>query len=183
MKDIITIVISALLLVTTIISTWAAIYYKKKEYSINTGKKIKMNNKVTIFTSRDEMLKYLHSMYDRAEKDDCIWGQSVSGNIYGDVNGKIVTAAARGVKFKIIFSSDIETKEVPKKELKEVFKTVNAQICLRDDNDIRIQGLSDKEIVLAFPTSDKYISLLIKDKAVIKVWRNWFANRFTGDNS
>ena len=172
------IIISFALLITNIVSVCVAVHYKRKEYAAKTENKLKVNDKLTVFTSRDAMLVHLHSMYTRAKKDEIIWGQSVSGNIYGDVNGKIATAAARGVKFQMIFNSDISKPANAKEELKELFTVLNAEIRLRKDNDIRIQGLSTKEAVVALPTNSSYVAVLVKDEAVVCALRSWFLSRF-----
>lgn len=175
------ILISLGLLITNIISVLVAIHYKRRDYRTNIDDNIILNDKITVFTTRNKMLEYLHSMYTKALPGDIIWGQSVSGNIYGDVNAEIVSAATRGVKFEMIFNSDIDKITNSKKELKELFTILNATIKLKDDNDIRIQGLSTKEVVVAFPTNRRYIAVLIKDEPVVSVLRNWFLSRFQSD--
>lgn len=178
LEVVIPIIISAALLVTNIFSAAMAFYYKRKEYSATVENSLKVNDKLTVFTSRDAMLKHLHSMYTRAKKDEVVWGQSVSGNLYGDVNGKIADAAARGVKFQIIFNSYISKAADLKKELKDLLEILNADVRFGEDNDIRIQGLSNEEVVIALPTNSCYSAVLIKDEAIVCAWRKWFLSRF-----
>lgn len=174
----ISLLINSGLLITSIISVCVAVHYKRKEYKKDIDDILRLNEKIVVFMSREKMLEYLHLMYSNAMPGDIIWGQSVSGNIYGDVNAEIVSAATRGVKFEMIFNSNINKATDAKKELKDLFTILNADITLRNDNDIRIQGLSTKEVVVAFPTNRRYIAVLIKDNAVVNVFRNWFLARF-----
>jgi len=175
------------MLILTILSTVLAIgltiftaYLKRKEYKASVEKIIEISKNLTVFTSRDSMLKHLHSMYDKAVSGDIVWGQSVTGGIYGDISGKIVTAAARGVKYEMIFNSDVVKKKHTdlKHELESILKTVNSTVKLRDDNDVRIQGLSDKEVVIALPTTNAYSAVLIKDSAVVRALHFWFNTRY-----
>lgn len=180
-ETIIPIIISLALLITNIISVIVATHFKRKEYKTNIDDVLKLNEKITVFLSHTKMLEYLHSMYSNALPGEIIWGQSVSGNIYGDANEKIVSAATRGVKFEIIFNSDIPNVTNYKKELINLFTVLNGDVKLKNDNDIRIQGISTKEVVVAFPTNRRYIAILIKDKPVVMVLRNWFLSRFHSD--
>lgn len=171
-------IISIFLLLTTIVSTCFAIYYKKKEYKAVVDHTIQVSGKLTVYTTREKMLEHLHAMYAEAKAGEIIWGQSVSGNIYGDVSGPIATAAARGVKFQMIFTADIDQPSNRKRDLKQLFTILNGAVVIRKDNDVRIQGLSDREAVIALPGSAKYIAILIKDEAVVRALRFWFLSRF-----
>lgn len=177
----ISVFISIGLLITNIISIYLVIYYKKKDYTLTVEKTLQISDKIFIFLSRDSMLKYLHSMYERAESGEIIWGQSVSGNIYGDVEGKIGLAATRGVKFEMIFNSEVDNKNgiSLKKNLKKLFEMLNATVCIRNDNNLRIQGLSSKEVVIALPNNNKYYAILIKDSALTKALYYWFQSRLS----
>lgn len=182
-KEMSPIITPILVLITNIVSIFLTYHWKRKEFNRDVENAIKLNNKITVYNTREKMLEHLYSMYEKAQSDEIIWGQSVSGNIYGDVDGKIVQAAARGVKFKMIFSSNVTGNANLKKELEDAIKIVGGEIRNSPDNDIRIQGLSDKEVVIAFRSYSKYMAILIEDTAVVKVFYEWFTNRFNTLNT
>ena len=45
------------------------------------------------------------------------------------------------------------------------------------DNRLSLQGLSDKEIVIALPGMEGYTAVVIRDTAFVKVVRTWFKGR------
>ena len=150
---------------------------QKKEHLIKLNEFMQVSDKLTVFFSRDAMFKHLFSMYNKAKKDDVIWGQAVSGNAYGDVAELLLKAVRRGVTFEIIFPDmDNDLKEEMREQMKMFSKN---KVYTRADNDIRIQGLSDKEVVIALPSSNNtYFAVLIKDEPVVRVFRNWLSSRF-----
>lgn len=176
-------IIAGFLLLTTIVSTCFAIYYKRKEYKATIDHIIQVSGKLTVYTTREKMLEHLHAMYAEAKAGEIIWGQNVSGNIYGDVSGPIATAAARGVQFQMIFTADIDEPTNQKRDLKQLFTILNSAVVIRSDNDVRIQGLSDREVVIALPSNSKYIAILIKDEAVVRALRFWFLSRFKPEDT
>src|SRR4051812_8744200 len=109
-------------------------------------------------------------MYGSASSTDEIWGQSVSGRDYSkDVRGILLEAASRGVSFRIIAntaakSSDLASLFAPLK---------SARLAFSDDNSLRIQGLSDTECVIALPTTNTYVAVLIRDKEVVQIFKYW----------
>jgi len=177
---IVPIAISLLLLTTNIVSVIYNIRLKRKEHLHTIENTINTDTNITIFTTRESMLSYLHSMYDRAENGDILWGQSVSGHIYGDVNGKIIDAASRGVKFQMIFNQNT----ISINRVIDVFRAIKGTtIVLRSDNDVRIQGISEKEAVIAISTDKKYSAIVIRDRAIVRVLRAWFEERLTSSGS
>lgn len=186
------IIISVLLLITTIISTSAAIYYKRKELKMRENEiessqmgengEIRINEKITVFTSRDVMLKYIHSMFKNAKSNDVIWGQSVSANSYGDADKEILSAKKRNVKFEMILRSDVVNPMNLKHELKEALDIVNGLVVLRNDSKLRIQGLSTSEVVISIPTESEYRAILIKDEGLAEALRYWFQMRLNLGN-
>lgn len=186
------IIISVLLLITTIISTYAAIYYKRKEIKMRENEiessrmgengEIRINEKITVFTNRDAMLKYIHSMFKNAKSNDVIWGQSVSGNSYGDVDKEILSAKKRSVTFEMILRSDVVNPTNLKHDLKKALDIVNGLVVLRDDSKLRIQGLSTSEVVISIPTESEYRAILIKDEGLAEALRYWFQMRLNLGN-
>lgn len=158
---------------------WIAWHFTKKTYYAQVENQISLNEKLVILCDREKMLETLYTMYDKANAGDIIWGQSVSGNILGDVTRRVVVAAQHGVEFEMIFSEDALKDTSLKKEVVLLFQQLNnARVHIRNDNNIRIQGLSTKEILIALPSNTKYVSVLIKDEAIVSVFRNWFSSRF-----
>ena len=124
------------------------------------------------------MIDELHHMFMKAEAGDTIWGQSVTGNIYGNVKEIIPDAVIRGTKIKIIFSNTVSQPANKKKEMIRLLKKLNAGVKFRNDNTIRIQGLSTKEAIVALPTETNYSAIYIKDEAVVSVLYDWFMQRY-----
>lgn len=173
------IITSIIAICSAAISGWIAWHFAKKTYYVQAENMTVFNEKLKIITDHDKMLEILYAMYDHATPSDIIWGQSVSGNILGDVTHRIITAAQRGVKFEMIFSQEACKPTSLKKGVVLLFQQLseNATVLIRDDNNIRIQGLSTKELLFALPSDTKYVSIYIKDEAIAKVFRNWFLSR------
>jgi hypothetical protein len=54
----------------------------------------------------------------------------------------------------------------------------SADIVAGIDNAISLQGLSDKEVVIAFPGVESYTAVLVRDTYFINIIRAWFDGRF-----
>lgn len=153
-----------------------ALYYKRLEHRKSAEEIIDGNSKIALFISRQSMLKHLLDMYKRASSPDEIWGQSVSGRDYSkNVRDTLLDAASRGVSFRIIVSGEKSTSE----GLVGLFKPLkSAQLALGGDNNLRIQGLSEKECVIALPNANVYVAVLFRDEVVVKIFKSWFDERF-----
>lgn len=161
-------------LINAICSVYATMIANKKSKS-EECKKI-YSSKLQVFLNRNAMVSYLHEMFEKASgPNDLIWGQSMTGRHYNNIIPKIADAAERGAKFKIIFNKNTaETNEI-----KDFFATLkNAEIHFRNDNRIRVMGLSDKEVVIALSDKKNYNAILIRDSEMIKIIRSWFDLRF-----
>jgi len=168
-------ILTALLVATTLISTIFAIYYKRKEYKVITNRTIRISSLITIYETREAMLKGLHQMYDIAQPNDIIWGQSVSGRNYGSVVDKISLAASRNVRFKFLFNKNASVIN----QIKDVFCTIStAQIKESEGNIVRIQGLSEKQVIIAISDYSSYIGLQISDPTIVCIFKEWFDKRF-----
>ena len=53
-----------------------------------------------------------------------------------------------------------------------------AEIIEAPDNAISMQGLSDSEVVIAFPSMDSYTSVLIRDQDFVRIVKAWFDDQF-----
>lgn len=133
------------------------------------------SRKVSLFLSREAMMVYLGEMYDKAEAGDVIWAQCVGcANFDRDIRTKILKAAGKGVLFEMVIYE--HSPALP--EFKTLFAPIKAaQVVAAPDNDLSLQGLSDKEVVIAFPSMESYTAVVIRDKAFVKVVRAWFVER------
>jgi hypothetical protein len=66
---------------------------------------VSAGRRVTLFLSRQAMIRYLLKMYDKAEAGDVIWTQCVRCADFGsEVRSQILKAAGRGVPFRMIIN-------------------------------------------------------------------------------
>jgi hypothetical protein len=161
--------------VSTIVTSILALKYKRLEYKRKVEDYITTDKVTGLFLSRESMSKYLVQMYDRADVGDTIWGQCVGcANYPQNVRDKILEAASKGIKFKMIFNKY----SAGAHQLLTTFKSLkDSDIVLGSDNQIRIQGISHKEVVIAFPSVNSYTALLCKDRYFVEIMKTWFDNR------
>ena len=161
---------------STIVLAVLNLRYRIRDHNLRAEISLTAGSRVRVFFSRSAMLKYLLEMYDRAAEDDVIWGQCVGcSNYTKEVRNCVSSAASRGIRFKIILNELSNSS----KELEQLYTPYKkAEIVYRPDNSLRIQGLTDSEIVLAFPALESYIGLVIKDNELVSIFSNWFQNRF-----
>jgi hypothetical protein len=154
-----------------------AIYYARKNFLVRQQGVIDdAQRSVRIYLSREAMISALYAMYDNAEAGDVIWAQAVSMRNYpGNVREKILTAAGKNVTFKMILNN----RSPAFNEFKTLFDPVKqAQVVETGDSQIRVQGLSTKEVIVAFPTMTAYTAIRFTDKAFVAIIKNWFDLRF-----
>ena len=122
------------------------------------------------------MIKYLLEMYDKADVNDVIWAQCVRCTDFTPkVRQKILEAAGRSVRFQMVINQHSPAVE----EFRTLFDPIEgAEVIEAPDNAISMQGLSDREVVIAFPSMDSYKSVLIRDKDFVRTVKAWFDNRF-----
>ena len=53
-----------------------------------------------------------------------------------------------------------------------------AEVVEAPDNAISLQGLSEREVVIAFPGVESYTAVLIRDRYFSALMRRWFIDRF-----
>ena len=115
-------------------------------------------------------------MYDKAEEGDVIWAQCVRCTDFTPaVRKQILKAAGKGVNFKMIINK-YSPSLTDFQALFEPLRT--ADIVAGSDNAISLQGLSDKEVVIAFPSVESYTAVLVRDAYFINIIRTWFDERF-----
>ena len=169
-------IVSIIFGITTVISSAIALHYQRLEHRRRVEKTIDESRSIGLFLSRGAMIKYLLKMYDMAEAGDVIWAQCVRcTNFTPDVRPQISRAAGRGVKFRMIIN-----KYSPSlKDFRALFEPLNrARLVEGSDNAISLQGLSDKEVVIAFPGVESYSAVLIRDQYFTRIIQTWFDRRF-----
>jgi len=121
------------------------------------------------------MILYLSEMYDKAKAGDVIWAQCVRcTNFNHDVRTKILEAAGKGVRFEMVIHQ--HSPALP--EFEALFAPIkSATVVAAPDNVLSLQGLSDKEVVIAFAGMGSYTAVVIRDTAFVKVVRAWFEER------
>jgi hypothetical protein len=162
--------------ITTLISSALALHYKRLEHQREVEEIIDEGRKAGLFLSREAMIKYLLHMYDEAEAGDIIWAQCVRCTDFTpEVRKKILEAAGRGVRFQMAVNMHSPATE----EFRTLFEPIEgAEIFEAPDNTISLQGLSDREVVIAFPAVESYTAVLARDKNLTRIMRSWFDYRF-----
>jgi hypothetical protein len=137
---------------------------------------INQSSKARLFLSREAMIKYLLEMYDKAKAGDVIWAQCVRCvDFTPKVRAKILEAAGRGVRFQMVVYKHSPAVE----EFRTLFDPIEgAEVIEAPDNAISMQGLSDREVVIAFPSMDSYTSVLMRDQDFVRIVKAWFDNQF-----
>lgn len=122
------------------------------------------------------MIEALYDMYDKSLPGDIIWAQMVGMQNYpGDLHEKVINAASKGVSWKFIMNKDSPALQ----QMINIFEPIkSAKYVVSNTNRLRVQGLSSKEIIIAFPTLTAYTAIRFTDAAFIEIIRNWFDQRF-----
>ena len=114
-------------------------------------------------------------MYNKADVNDVIWAQCVRCTDFTpEVKNKILEAAGRGVRFQMVIDKHSPAAE----EFRALFDPIErAEVIEAPDNAISMQGLSDREVVIAFPGVESYTAVLVKDDYFVQLIRRWFMRR------
>jgi hypothetical protein len=162
--------------ITTLISSALALYYRRLEHRLEVEEIIDEGRKAGLLLSREAMIRYLLKMYDRAEAGDVIWAQCVRcADFTPEVRKKILEAAGRGVRFRMVINKHSPAVE----EFRALFDPIEgAEVIEAPDNAISLQGLSDREVVIAFPAMESYTAVLVRDRYFVELIRQWFDGRF-----
>lgn len=161
---------------TTLITSAIALHYARLEHRRKVEDVLYEDRRVGLFLSRQAMIRYLLQMYDKAESGDTIWAQCVRCTDFTPkVREQILKAAGRGVGFEII----VNQYSPAANDFRQLFEPVeSATLVARADNKISLQGLSDRELVLAFPGMESYTAVLIRDTYFVGIIKRWFDRRF-----
>ncbi len=169
-------IVSIIFGISTLITTLIALYYKRLEHKHRVEQVLDEGGQVGLFLSREAMIQYLSKMYDQAESGDVIWAQCVRcADFSPKVRNKILKAAGKNVKFKMIINKHSPSLVA----FRSLFEPIgSAKMIERTDNDISIQGLSDREIVIALPGVESYSAVLVRNPNFVKIMKTWFDARF-----
>ena len=167
-------IISIIFGITTVITSVIALRYKRLEHRQHVERILDEGRKVGLFLSREAMIKYLLEMYDQAKAGDIIWAQCVRCTDFTpDVRKKILEAAGRGVRFQMVINQHSPAVE----EFRSLFAPIEgAEVIESPDNAISMQGLSNREVVIAFPGMESYTAVLVRDRYFVGILREWFNN-------
>ncbi len=161
---------------TALITSLIALHYKRLEHRQQVEQIIDEGRRAGLFLSREAMMTYLVAMYSHADEGDVIWAQCIRCTYFTpDVRKQILSAAGKGVKFKMLINqhspalNDFQSLFIPLQ---------TAEISASTENAMSLQGLSDKEVVLAFPGVDSYTAVLVRDPYFVQIIRSWFDERF-----
>ena len=169
-------IISIIFGISTLITTLIALYYKRLEHKHEVENILDEGGQVGLFLSREAMMAYLLKMYDEAEPDDVIWAQCVRcADFSPKVHKKILKAAGKKVKFKMIINKHSPSLAA----FRSLFAPIeSAKLAEGTDNDISIQGLSNREVVIALPGIESYKAVLVRNPNFVKIVKDWFDARF-----
>lgn len=162
--------------ITTLVTSVIALRYTSLDHKRKVEEVVGTGRQATMFLSRNSMLKEMLAMYDRSEKDDVIWVQCVGcGDYSSSVRSKVLEAAGKGVRFKLIMNSYAPAID----QLRSIFEPLSSADLLEgQDNTLRIQGLSNKEVIIGLPGVDSYTGLRIRDVYLVAMIKDWYDTRF-----
>jgi len=124
----------------------------------------------------EAMIKYLLEMYDQARSGDVIWAQCVCCvDFTPKVRTKILEAAGRGVRFQMV----VYKHSPAVGDFRALFDQIeNAEVIEAPGIPLSLQGLSNREVVIAFPSMNSYTSVLIRNRDFVRIVKAWFDNQF-----
>ncbi|MCI0648001.1 MAG: hypothetical protein L0332_30870 [Chloroflexi bacterium] len=170
-------IVSVFFGLTTLITSVIALRYVKLEHRRKVERILGEGRRAGLFLSREAMIKYLLSMYDAAKEGDVIWAQCVRCTDFTPaVRSQILKAAGRGVRFQMIINKYSPSVG----EFRALFEPIQtAELVEGTDNAISLQGLSEREVVIAFPGVDSYTAVLMRDRYFVLVVKAWFDKQFS----
>ena len=168
-------IISIIFGITTVITSLIALRYKRLDHELRVERILDEGRRAGLFLSREAMISYLLEMYDHADAGDVIWAQCVRCTDFTpEVRTKILEAASRGVRFQMIVNQHSPAAE----EFSALFDPIEgAKVFMAPDTAISMQGLSDHEVVIAFPGVESYTAVLVRDKYFVGIVKSWFDSR------
>lgn len=164
-------IISIIFGIATVITSLIALRYRRVEHKRQMDEIVDEGRKAGLFLSREAMVRYLLKMYDNAKAGDVIWAQCVRCTDFTlEVRNRILEAAGRGVRFQMVVNQHSPAAH----EFRGLFNPIEgAEIVEAPDNIISMQGLSDREVVIAFPAVESYTAVLVRDKHFVAIAKEW----------
>ena len=162
--------------ITTFVTAMIALHYQRLEHKLEVDKVIESGRRAGLFLSREAMMTYLLEMYDKAQEGDVIWAQCVRcADFSPEVHKKILKAAGKNVAFRMMINKNTPSLS----GFQSLFSPVhNAEVVESEDNVISMQGLSEREVVIALPDIESYTAVLIREEKFVKILKVWFDTRF-----
>lgn len=160
------------------ITSALAIYYARRSFRLNQQLHLKDSGRaVEVFLNRESMISALLAQYDASRDGEEIWAQGVGmANYPGEVSQKILTAAGKGVSFRMIANVNSPALD----EFVKLFEPIKkADIRRSNSNALRVQGLGTREVIVAFPTLTTYTAIKFTDRHFVSVVKEWFDRRFS----
>jgi hypothetical protein len=163
--------------IVSAVTSVLAIHYARRSYHLS--RQLRLSNtgrSVEIFLDRESMISALLAQYDSCRDGEEIWAQGVGmANYPGDVSKTILAAAGRGIGFRIIVNANSPAYD----EFVRLFEPIKKADMRRSaSSNLRVQGMSDREVIVAFPTLTTYTAVRFTDKNFVAVVKNWFDERF-----
>lgn len=131
---------------------------------------------VQLYLTREAMVKAMLKNYVEATSGDVIWTQCVGCGDYGtDTKSIILGAGSKGISLKVIANANATTI----REMRQLYAPLkNAELVEATDNSIRIQGISDRTVIIGFRSIDSYTGLKIRDPQLVRILKGWYDARF-----
>ncbi len=170
-------IISFIFGITTVITSLIALRYKRLEHKQRVERILDEGRQAGLFLSREAMIRHLLEMYDQAKAGDVIWAQCVRCTDFTpEVRKKILEAAGRGVRFQMVINQHSPAAE----QFRTLFDPIEgAEVMEAPDNTISFQGLSDREVVIAFPGVESYTAVVVRDEYFVRIIKGWLDKRFS----
>jgi predicted transcriptional regulator len=142
-------------------------FSERIKYSVNPSltKSLKLHEKVSVFLTRRETTKNLAKITNNAQKGDILFGQAKTGTNYPrSFYDSLEKAINRGVNINFILPDNIDTTDFIDMLLNFNSKNVEVKKTKRDY--VRLYGIVGKEIMIALPFIDDFITIHYKDKRI-----------------
>lgn len=161
-----------------LVTSTLAVHYARAQLRSGSTATNSPSKYLKLYTSRESMVLGLAEMYEKASGGDVIWGQCVSCSGYSaSVKQNVLDASIRGVSFEIIINS----RSPRKQELFAIYSSIkSANVIERADNEVSLQGLSEKEVILSLPEVAGYCAVKISQPTIVLILRSWFITRLDG---
>jgi hypothetical protein len=154
-----------------------AIYYARQSNRLAQQLTLRdARRSVEVFLTREVMIGSLLAQYTAAKSDEEIWAHTVGLQNYpGDVHDRILSAASKGVTFRLI----VDVGSPGLTEFLKLFEPIRqAAIVGAHDNKLRVQGLGKREVIIALPTLTTYTALRITDENFVALVKDWYDRKW-----